>query len=83
MVLPAAKVVCLPAEAKEHPQSSDGGARQEKEGKSRSVRDSAVRTQLMHSFEIIVTNVCHITFVMTTDKTQLHEIKTRNAEYGH
>ena len=41
MVLPAAKVVCLPAEAKEHPQSSDGGARQEKEGKSRSVRDMA------------------------------------------
>jgi len=41
VVLPATKVVCLPDEAKEHRQSSDGGARQEKEGKSRSIRDIA------------------------------------------
>jgi len=39
---PLPEVVSLPAVAKEHPQSSDRGARQEKEVKSRSVRDKGI-----------------------------------------
>ena len=39
--LETSKIVCLPAEAKEHLQSSDGGTRQERKRKTRSVRDIA------------------------------------------